>query len=320
MLSLPRPRALVQAIDADALAALGVELDEEGLSDAGCEGWGATLSLRVWCCWSVGPVRSLCVVLLAACLIGLAGARPAIADDESPTPGLWINPELGMRGPMASQGNDRSRASITRDLCERIRKQIGGSYNYPGPSIACLVYKHVMALRPYEGELETEAAFLATQYTVARLSPVLFENFSQTTAYSAMMKELQDTPSDHLKVLGPRFAEETFLEDQPWDRDMPPDDWAVWAEAPEERVAGLRFAPRIRFETYDERYAIEVWGVGLWPETGDLVMVVTYTFGYGPLSEHALPFQWWGPGGQVAVLCHDPRLAHPGGGRSLPGQ
>jgi hypothetical protein len=218
--------------------------------------------------------------------------------DDSPTPGLWINPQLGLRGPMAQHGNDRSRASITREMCERIREQIGGSYNYPGPYIACLVYKHVMALRPYESELETETTFLGTQYTVARLSPVLFENFSQTTAYSAMMKELQDTPGDHLKVWGPRFAEETFLKGQPWDRGMPPDDWAVWAEAPEERVAGLTFAPRIRFATSDERFSIQVWGVGLWPETGDLVMVVTYGFGYGPLSEHALPYRWGGQAGR----------------------
>jgi hypothetical protein len=70
----------------------------------------------------------------------------------------------------------------------------------------------------------------------------------------------------------------------------------------------LRFAPRIRFESHDERYSIHVWGVGLWPETGDLVLVVTYGFGYGRLHEHSPPFRWWGPGGLVAVLCHDPRL------------
>jgi hypothetical protein len=163
-----------------------------------------------------------------------------------------------------------------------------------------------MALRPYEGELETSTTFLGTQYTVARLSPVLFENVRQTTVFSAMMKELQDTPGDHLKVWGPRFAEETFLEGRPWDRGMPLNSWAVWAEAPEERAAGLRFAPRIRSESHKKRFWIEVWGVGLWPETGDLVLVATY--GYGTLSEHSRPHLWWGPDGGVAVLCHDPRL------------
>lgn len=105
---------------------------------------------------------------------------------------------------------------------------------------------------------------------------------------------------------GPNFAEEIFLEGQPWNRGMPLDSWAVWAEVPEERVAALRFAPRIRFESHKKRFWIEVWGVGLWPETGDLVLVATY--GYGTRSEHSLPHRWWGPGGKVAVLCHDPRL------------
>ncbi len=44
-------------------------------------------------------MRRLVGLVLAACLIGLAGSRPAIADDESPTPGLWINPELGLATP-----------------------------------------------------------------------------------------------------------------------------------------------------------------------------------------------------------------------------
>jgi len=107
---------------------------------------------------------------------------------------------------------------------------------------------------------------------------------------------------------GPHFARENFLEARPWRRGKQLARWAVWAAAPEERVAGLRFAPRIRFESHDERYSIHVWGVGLWPETGDLVLVVTYGFGYGRLSEFAPPFRWWGPGGLVALLCHDPRL------------
>jgi hypothetical protein len=250
-------------------------------------------------------VRGL-IVFLFACLIALSGARPAAAE-ESPTPGLWINPKLGLRGPMASQGNDRSRASITRELCERVREQFGGKYRYPGPFTACMVYRHVMTLRAHEGEIETETTFLATKNTVARLSPVLFQNQNWHSFYGAMMAELWGSPKSYF-AWGPNFAEETFLEGQPWNRGMPLDSWAVWAEAPEERVAGLRFAPRIRFESHDERFSIQIWGVGLWPETGDLVLVVTYTFGYGPLSEHALPRRWSGPGGKMAVLCHDPRL------------
>ena len=38
------------------------------------------------------------IVFLFACLIALSGARPAAAE-ESPTPGLWINPELGLATP-----------------------------------------------------------------------------------------------------------------------------------------------------------------------------------------------------------------------------
>jgi hypothetical protein len=206
---------------------------------------------------------------------------------------------------MAQQGNDRSRASITRELCERVREQFGGSYRYPRQFIACLVYRHVMALRPYEGELETEATFLGTQHTVARLSAVLFQHIDSDGFYGAMMAELWGSPKSYF-AWGPNYAEETFLEGRPWDRGMSPNDWAVWAEAPERRVAGLRFAPRIRFESHDERFSIQIWGVGLWPETGDLVLVVTY--GYIPVYEHSRPYRWWGPGGKVAVLCHDPRL------------
>jgi hypothetical protein len=44
-------------------------------------------------------VRGLFGLVLAACLIGLAGPRPVHAADDSPTPGLWINPELGLATP-----------------------------------------------------------------------------------------------------------------------------------------------------------------------------------------------------------------------------
>jgi hypothetical protein len=252
-------------------------------------------------------MRALAIVLVAAFVIALSGAAPVSAQ-ESSTPGLWINPKLGLRGPMASHGNDRSRASITRELCERFRKRDGLRVAYPGSYNSCLVYMHVMALRPYEGKLETETTFLATKHTVARLSPVLFENFSSSNFFAAIMADILGLSGTHFELWGPHFAQETFLEARPWRRGKQLARWAVWAAAPEERVAGLRFAPRIRFESHDERYSIHVWGVGLWPETGDLVLVVTYGFGYGRLHEHSPPFRWWGPGGLVAVLCHDPRL------------
>jgi hypothetical protein len=44
-------------------------------------------------------VRGLVGLVLAACLIGLAGPQPVHAADEAPTPGLWINPELGLATP-----------------------------------------------------------------------------------------------------------------------------------------------------------------------------------------------------------------------------
>jgi len=251
-------------------------------------------------------MRALAVFLVAVFVIALSGAAPVSAQ-ESSTPGLWINPKLGLRGPMASHGNDRSRASITRALCERFRKRDGRRMAYPRSFISCLTLMHVMALRPYEGKLETETTFLATKHTVARLSPVLFQNLNWHSFYGAMTAELWGSPKSYFDW-GPHFAQENFLEARPWRRGKQLARWAVWAAAPEERVAGLRFAPRIRFESHDERYSIEVWGVGLWSETGDLVLVATYGFGYGRLSEFAPPFRWWGPGGQVAVLCHDPRL------------
>jgi hypothetical protein len=44
-------------------------------------------------------VRGLFGLVLAACLIGLAGPQPVHAADEAPTPGLWINPKLGLATP-----------------------------------------------------------------------------------------------------------------------------------------------------------------------------------------------------------------------------
>ena len=141
-------------------------------------------------CWSTDPVCRLVGLTLVVSLAAVVTAGPANAE-ESPTPGLWINPELGLRGPMASQGNDRSRASITRELCERLRKRYGERIVYPKSFNSCLVYRHVMALRPYEGELETSTTFLGTQYTVARLSPVLFQDIDWDGFYGAMMAEVE---------------------------------------------------------------------------------------------------------------------------------
>ncbi len=43
-------------------------------------------------------MRRLFVLVLAACLIGLAGSALA-AEEGQPAPGLWINPELGLATP-----------------------------------------------------------------------------------------------------------------------------------------------------------------------------------------------------------------------------
>ena len=42
-------------------------------------------------------MRALAVILVAAFVIALSGAAPVSAR-ENTTPGLWINPKLGLRG------------------------------------------------------------------------------------------------------------------------------------------------------------------------------------------------------------------------------
>jgi hypothetical protein len=256
-------------------------------------------------------VRGLFGLVLAACLIGLAGPQPVHAEEAGSTPGLWINPELGLRGPMAQHGNDRSRSSFTRERCDNTHvagdKIMATSHEFA----SCLALAHVMALRPYEGQLDTKPAFLANQHTIARLSPVLFRNVSTTAQFDAITAEYLGTIHYYMDEHGRKFAPESFLEGQPGDRDMRPNGWAVWAEGPEEEVAGLSFVPRIRLQSHDEFYSFEVWGVGRWLESGDLVLVVLYSYRYNFFRQNLsgnLYRDQWGPAYHVGLLCYDPRF------------
>ena len=249
----------------------------------------------------LAPMRALAAVLVAAFVTCLSGTGSAWAQDNA-TPGIWINPKLGLGGPMAPVGNDRTRAFANREACKRVLIK-GGPLNYVASYnfASCLALAHVMELRPYEGRPKVEATFLPTQDTIARFSPVSFYDPSRGF-YRAIDSEFFGFPHRYLKEHGPHFARETFFEGRPWRRGKQLARWAVWAEGPEERVAGLRFVPRIRLESHDEFYSFEVWGVGLWPESGDLVLVV--------LSRYNNRYRRgrWGLPHHVTLLCHDPRL------------
>jgi hypothetical protein len=245
-------------------------------------------------------MRALAAVLVAAFVIVLSGAAPVSAQ-ESSTPGIWINPKLGLGGPMAPIGNDRTRAFANRETCDRIPGRDGiliPSHEYA----SCLALAHVMELRPYEGELETKATFLPTQDTIARLSPVHFW-VTNNEFYRAIDSESFGSPDHYLKENGPHFIRERFVEGRPWRRGKHLARWAVWAEGPEETVAGLRFVPKIRLESFYEFYSFEVWGVGRWPESGDLVLVVLSRLSY-IIHRRGM----WGPSYHLMLLCHDPRL------------
>jgi hypothetical protein len=253
-------------------------------------------------------MRALSAALVAAFVTCLSSAGPA-STEETATTGIWINPELGLRGPMALHGNDRSRAVAKLQACDRMRSSgdvMPMSYDFA----SCLALAHVMELRPYEGRPKVEAAFLPTQDTIARFSPVSFYDPGRGF-YRAIDSEFFGFPDRYLKEHGPHFARESFVEGRPWRRGKQLARWAVWAEGPEERVAGLRFVPRIRLESHDEFYSFEVWGVGLWPESGDLVLVVLYSYKYNFVLENLfgdLYLEWRGPVYQLSLLCYDPRL------------
>jgi hypothetical protein len=256
-------------------------------------------------------VRGLFGLVLAACLIGLAGPQPVHAEEAGSTPGLWINPELGLRGPMAQHGNDRSRSSFTRERCDNTHvagdKIMATSHEFA----SCLALAHVMALRSYEGQLDTKPAFLANQHTIARSSPALFGNMNRSAQSKIITAEYLGAIHYYLDEHGRRFAPESFLEGRPWRGGKQLARWTVWAEGPEEEVAGLSFVPRIRLQSHDEFYSFEVWGAGLWPESGDLVLVVLYSYRYNFFRQNYfgdLRRVWRGPIYHVALLCHDPRF------------
>jgi hypothetical protein len=245
-------------------------------------------------------MRALAVILAAAFVIALSGAGPVSAQ-ESSTPGLWINPKLGLRGPMAPHGNDRTRAFANREECDRIRmKGLPFDHEDTYRLASCLALVYVMELRPYAGKQETRAAFHPTRDTIVRLSPVIIVGPDVPSQFfDTISGEFIGDPFLHLENFESRFELESVVELRPALPGAHLTRWAVWAEGPEETVAGLRFAPRIRLESTTRFYSFEVWGVGLWPESGDLVMVVLVQQAFRPsvLGSHL-----------AAILCYDPRL------------
>ena len=278
-----------------------IEVDEEGVGRAVARAGGPLYPCGSGVSGVLALVRGVLVVLLTACLIGLAGARSVHAGAESPTPGIWINPELGLRGPMAPHGNDRSRASITRDKCEKIRMRGMPFTDADTYDLAtCLALVYVMELRPYQGEQKTKAALLPIRDTIVRLPPVVIVGSNVPSSFfGAISGEFIGDPFLHFESFEERFEFDSMVEDQPGLPGAHLTRWAVWAEDPEETVAGLRFVPRIRLESAVNFYSFEVWGVGLWPGSGDLVLVVLVQKAFRPsmLGNHL-----------AAILCYDPRL------------
>jgi hypothetical protein len=202
---------------------------------------------------------------------------------------------------MAQQGNDRSRASITREVCEKVRMRGMPFTDADTYDLAtCLAHVYVMELRPYQGEPETKAAFLPTRDTIVRLSPVVIVGSNVPRSFfRAISGEFIGDPLLHLDYFESHFELDSITETQSGRSGAHLTHWSVWAESPEEIEAGLRFVPRIRLESDIKFYSFEVWGIGLWPESGDLVLVVLVQQAFRPseLGSHL-----------AAILCYDPRL------------
>ena len=291
-------------------------------------------------------MRALAVVLVAAFAIHLSGAGPAPAQ-ESSTPGIWINPELGLATPedaakrfkapfhtwlvdhlvdywkelderdwrrriffrMIRFGDDDHgpRLSLKAASCAVMRTAdanrfgFGGTLKEPRSLLNwewafelldhCVAYRLLARLKPLAPGVETGPGFLARRWTAPRLPPLVLTFFRHKIC-RAIDAERAGVPGLHnrLRLWDPNFHRKVIVEGTPWTK-AHGETWTIWPErATVETLLGFRFQSRFYLETDDQRFIIEVWGIGAL--TGDPrphLVVLVIKDPKGPLTDHASP-------------------------------